>query len=225
MESPSPTAAVNLPSALRLTSDSSRFLAGTVLIAVVVFAAYLSAIGGGFLFDDDVLLTENPFVRAPGGLISCWFTTHQPDYVPFTVSTFWLEWRLWGMHPAGYRVTNLLLHILACVLLWILLQKLDIPGGFLAALLFAVHPVNVESVAWIEQRKNTLSMVLLLLSILSYLRRAGTRGDGRRTKAGDVVLVEPACLCAIHVQQGLGRGAPADIVADRVVAAATHQQG
>lgn len=132
---------------------------------------------GGFLFDDDLLLTDNALIRAPDGLFRCWFTIHQPDYVPLASSTFWLEWRLWGMHPGGYHVTNLLLHLVACMLLWMLLRKLAIPGAFLAALLFAIHPVNVESVAWIEQRKNTLSMVFFLLSLLWYLRADESHGS------------------------------------------------
>ena len=140
------------------------------LLFVVASVAYLPSINGGFIFDDDLLLTDNALIQAPDGLLRFWYSTQQPDYVPLTCSTLWFEWRLWGMNSTGYHVTNLLLHIAACLLIWVLLQKLSIPGGFLAALLFAIHPVNVESVAWVEQRKNTLSILFLLLSICWYLK-------------------------------------------------------
>jgi tetratricopeptide (TPR) repeat protein len=92
------------------------------------------------------------------------------DYWPATNSTFWLEWRLWGMSPAGYHLTNLILHTVESLLIWIILRKLSIPGAFLAAMIFAVHPVNVESVAWIAQRKETMAMLFFLLSILWYMK-------------------------------------------------------
>ena len=141
-----------------------------MLIAVVIFMAYLPSINGGFVLDDGLLLTENKIINASDGLHRIWSTTESVDYWPATNTTFWIEWRLWGMHPAGYHVTNLILHMAESLLIWLILRKLSIPGAFLAALIFAVHPVNVESVAWIAQRKDLTAMLFFLLSILWYLK-------------------------------------------------------
>ncbi len=144
--------------------------AGVVLIAVAAFIAYLPCITGEFVLDDDLLLTNNPLVLAPDGLSRLWCTNEAPEYYPAAYTTNWIEWRLWGMCPAGYHVTNLILHVAEALLIWIVLRKLSIPGAFLAALIFAVHPVNVESVAWIAQRRNIMAMLFFLLSILWYLK-------------------------------------------------------
>ena len=141
-----------------------------VLIAVAAFIAYLPCITGEFVLDDDLLLTNNPLVMAQDGLHRLWCTAETKDYWPATNTSFWLEWRLWGMNSTGYHVSNLILHIIEALLIWIILRKLSIPGAFLAAMIFAVHPVNVESVAWIAQRKNTMAMLFFLLSILWYLK-------------------------------------------------------
>ena len=120
--------------------------------------------------DDDLLLTDNHFIKASDGLQQFWCGTESPDYWPMTNTTLWIEWRLWGMNPTGYHVTNLILHIVETLLIWIILRNLSVPGAFLAAVLFAVHPVNVESVAWIASRKNLTAMLFFLLAILWYLK-------------------------------------------------------
>ncbi|HEY2760222.1 MAG TPA: tetratricopeptide repeat protein [Pirellulales bacterium] len=147
-----------------------KHAARVTLIAILALWAYLPSLSGDYLLDDDILLTNNQLVHAPDGLYRMWFTTEPTDYWPLTSTTFWLEQRVWGQNPTGYHAVNLLLHIAACLLLWQILNRLAIPGGFWAALLFAIHPVNVESVAWIAQRKNVLAMLFYLLSILWYLR-------------------------------------------------------
>ncbi len=148
-----------------------RILAGVAIIIVVAFLAYFPSLSGGFIWDDkDIFLENNIIVKASDGLYRFWCTTEAADYWPVTNSTFWIEWRLWEMNSTGYHLTNLILHIAEALLIWIILRKLSIPGGFLAALIFALHPVNVESVAWIAQRKDILAVLFFLLSILWYMK-------------------------------------------------------
>ncbi len=151
-----------------MSSVSSRFVIA-LAITVAAFLAYWPALTGQFVWDDDILLTNNALVKASDGLYRMWFTTEAVDYWPLTGTTFWLEWRLWGMNPFGYHVTNLLLHLASAGLLWAALRRLSIPGAGIAACLFALHPVNVESVAWVVQRKNVLSLFFFLLSALWFL--------------------------------------------------------
>ena len=145
-------------------------MAGAAIIVLAVFFAYSSSITGGFILDDDRLVYDNDLIKAPDGLSQFWCTAKSDDFWPVTSSGFWFEWRLWDMCPAGYHVTNLILHAAEALLIWVILRRLSIPGAFLAAVIFAVHPVNVESVAWIAQRKNTMAMLFFLLSILWYLK-------------------------------------------------------
>src|SRR5271169_3541666 len=155
----------------RLYMNNGRMatLAGICLVAGAALVISLPAMSGGFLVDDE-LLTQNPLVKSPNGLFRIWCTTEPTDYWPITNTLFWIEWRLWGTNPTGYHVVNLILHAVDSLLIWAVLRQLSIPGAFLAALLFAVHPVNVESVAWISQCKNLLAMLFFLFSILAWLK-------------------------------------------------------
>jgi protein O-mannosyl-transferase len=141
-----------------------------LVLTCATLIAYWPALSAGFIWDDDVILTSNPLVKADQGLYRMWFTLESVDYWPVTGSSFWLEWRLWGMRASGYHLSNVLQHIASALLVWLVLHKLSIPGAWIAACLFALHPVNVESVAWITQRKNTLSQIFLLLSIVWFIR-------------------------------------------------------
>jgi tetratricopeptide (TPR) repeat protein len=140
--------------------------------------AYLPMLRNGFVWDDDTFLTQNPLIKAPDGLLRFWFSTQPSDYWPVTSTTLWVEWRLWGMHAVGYHATNLVLHVAEGLMLWSVLRRLKVPGAYLAALLFVVHPVNVESVAWIAQRKNLMAMLFYLASIYLFIRalEVGTGG-------------------------------------------------
>jgi protein O-mannosyl-transferase len=147
-----------------------RVLAGVAIIVLVAFLAYLPSINGGFVFDDKLFVTENNLIQTSDGLHKLWCTTESLEYYPMSYSTLWIGWRLWGTNPTGYHVTNLILHVVEALLFWIILRKLSIRGAFLAAMIFALHPVNVESVAWIAQRRNVVAMLFFLLSILWYFK-------------------------------------------------------
>jgi tetratricopeptide (TPR) repeat protein len=139
------------------------------LVALTVIV-YAPALRNGFIWDDDDHLTQNSAVASPDGLRQIWSSLTTSRYYPLTLSVFWLERQAWGLNPMPYHAVNILLHTTSVVLLFLLLRRLKIPGAWIAAALWAVHPVNVESVAWITEMKNTLSGVFFLLTLLSYLR-------------------------------------------------------
>ncbi|MDW8310476.1 MAG: hypothetical protein RMK20_13970, partial [Verrucomicrobiales bacterium] len=165
-----------------------RALVAGLTLVVATVLAYAPVFRAGFIWDDDFLVTANPLVTSPDGLRDIWFSTRPVDYFPLTLTSLWVEWKLWGLNPTGYHVTNVLLHAASALVLWRLLRRLAIPGAWWAALLFALHPVNIESVAWIAQRKNTLCMVFFLLSVWAYVRYLqgvegrGSKVEGRGTR-------------------------------------------
>jgi protein O-mannosyl-transferase len=139
------------------------------LIVAVTLVCYWPALRGGMLWDDDGHVTK-PELRSLAGLGRIWFSLHATQqYYPLLHSAFWLEHGLWGDDTLGYHLVNVAEHALAACLLVLVLRKLRVPGAVLAGVVFAVHPVCVESVAWISEQKNTLSLVLYLLASLAYL--------------------------------------------------------
>ncbi len=148
------------------------WLCGASLVLLVAIV-YWPTLDNGFIWDDDYYVEENVTLTSLAGLHDVWFKLGAvPQYYPLVHSTFWVEQHLWGLDPRGYHATNMLLHAAAAVLLWRLLSRLAMPGAWLAAAIFAVHPIQVESVAWITERKNVLSAALALGSLLAYLRFA-----------------------------------------------------
>ena len=146
------------------------------LIVLLVFLAYLPALRGGFIWDDDAYVTNNPLLTAPDGLRRIWFTTDSPSqYFPLTYTVFRIEHSLWGFNPAGYHCVNILLHAINALLVWRLLKRLSVPGAWLAAALFALHPVQVESVAWITELKSILSLFFILLTLFCWVEFVGER--------------------------------------------------
>lgn len=140
------------------------------LLIAATFATYLPALAGEFLLDDELHVTR-PELRPLAGLARIWGelgATQQ--YYPVLHTAFWIEHRIWGDAVSGYHVTNVLLHATNALLLVAIMRRLLLPGGWLAAFLFALHPVCVESVAWISEQKNTLSTAFYLGALLASLR-------------------------------------------------------
>jgi tetratricopeptide (TPR) repeat protein len=150
----------------------ARLAAGAILaLVLIVYAPVIRT--AGFIWDDPQYVTGNPLLRTLPGLLAIWIhPSALPQYYPLVHTTFWIEYHLVALHPALYHVDNVLLHALASILLWRALARLGVPGAWLAAAIFAVHPVQVESVAWVTERKNVLSLVFYLLSFHAYLNFA-----------------------------------------------------
>lgn len=149
-------------------------IAAAGLLVVMTVTVYLPAMHGQFVWDDLLYITENPRVVSPDGLRDIWVEVgaedYRPQYYPLTLSVFWLEYQLWGPNPFGYHLVNVLLHALNAVLLWRVLRLLKLPGAWFAGAIFAVHPVHVQSVAWICELKNVFSMMFFLLSSFAFIR-------------------------------------------------------
>src|SRR5438874_3673802 len=149
-------------------------LVAAIIVAVVV--VYLPALHGDFVWDDFLLITGNPLLQNFSGLLEIWSGGRTADYFPLTNTVFWIEHHLFGASPTGYHVVNILLQIANALLVWRLLKLLNIPGAWLAGLIFGIHPVHVASVAWISELKNLLAMFLALLSVLYFLDSRGRDG-------------------------------------------------
>ena len=156
--------------ARRIFSSRGRALIFAVVVAGVTIFAYRPAWNGGFLWDDDAYIINNELLTASDGWQRIWFSLDSPSqYFPLTYSTFRIEHALWSLNTTGYHWVNLLLHVGNALLVWAVLARLRIPGSWLAAAIFALHPVQVESVAWITERKNVLMGFFFLLTLLAWV--------------------------------------------------------
>lgn len=172
------------------------WLAAAVLVAAIVLV-YLPAMHAGFIWDDDIVVQKNPYLPASDGLYHFWFTADATDYFPLTFSLLWFEYRLWGQSPTGYHVVNILLHALSALVLWRMLRALRVRGAWLAALLYALHPLCVATVGWITELKNTLPQVLWPCAVLAWVRFV-ERGN-RRWYAAALGLYAVALLAKTSV--------------------------
>lgn len=155
-------------------SPHSSFVPGLALI-VFALVVYLPAMRGLFLWDDDHHFSENPLMTAPGGLIALW--SRHGFYYPLTSTTFWIARQLWELDPLPYHLLNVLLHGINCILLWRLLRRINVPAAWLAAAIFALHPVGAQSVAWMTELKNMQSGLFYLLALHGWVRfREGMGG-------------------------------------------------
>src|SRR5213593_2360972 len=166
-----------------------------VLVALVTFAAFLPALHNQFVnWDDDKNFLDNPYYRGLGWSQLRWmWTTHLGHYIPLTWMTFGLDYLLWGMNPLGYHLTSLLLHAANAAVFFFVVRRiltlalpsrserghaLAVSAGF-AALVFAIHPLRAESVAWVTERRDVLSGLFYLSAILVYLRACEREARGR----------------------------------------------
>jgi tetratricopeptide (TPR) repeat protein len=150
------------------------------VLAIVgaVFWIYWPALNGAWQWDDDLYLTKNPLLNDPARLWKAWFVPGSfIEYYPIAQTVQWVQWQLWHEETFGYHVTNVLLHAAGALLVWRLLAKLGLRYAWLGGMLFAVHPAQVESVAWISEIKNTLSLPPFLLAMCAWIdydeRRSG----------------------------------------------------
>jgi tetratricopeptide (TPR) repeat protein len=196
---------------------SRDWLWGLILLLAVILT-YTPVWYAGYIWDDDVYITANPCMIGLHGLKEIW-TTSAADISPLTFTTFWVEHALWGVAPLPYHLVTVLLHGACAILLWRVLRSLQIPGAWLGAALWALHPVQVESVAWITETKNTQSGLFFLLSILFFVKWLKAKGlDGQigggwnyaltllfaalamASKSSTVVLPVVLCLCAWWIE-------------------------
>lgn len=164
-----------------LALPAPRPLLVLILLSALAVIAYLPAMRGELIWDDEAHVTK-PELRSFSGLRRIWFeigATQQ--YYPLLHSAFWLEHRIWGDSTLGYHLANVAQHALAAFLAYVILLRLKIPGALFAAAIFTVHPIEVESVAWISEQKNTFSAIFYFGSLLTYLRYERERGGIART--------------------------------------------
>jgi len=182
-----PIAAIPVRDTVPPTAEAGRwrdFLLHAAIIVLACLWIYSPAYHGDWLWDDDQLLTANPVVQSGSlqGLSKLWFNPDGADFFPLSYTALWAQWPFFQNQPTGYHVTTILLHLIGSLLLWALLDRMRIPGAWLSSLIFAIHPVAVESVAWVSETKNTLSLPLFLLSCLCWVVQDDEPEGPRRTR-------------------------------------------
>ncbi len=168
MTMPTTPAIVSGPPDLQRLSRQREWLWAFLLIALV-FVSYARVFNAGFIWDDESHLTQNPCIVGPLGLKEVW-TSARAVYYPLVLTTFWTLHKFVGLSPWPYHLLNVLLHAGSAVLLWQVLRQLNVRGAWLGAALWALHPVMVQSVAWVTELKNTQSGFFYLLSIFCFLK-------------------------------------------------------
>ncbi len=153
----------------RASSPSLETLkAGFLLICVCLL--YYPTTKADFIWDDDVFITQNPIMATSNALERFWFSTDPPDYFPLVSTNLWLQRHLWGVNPLGNHLVNIAFHAFNALLFWRVLLRMAVPGAWMAAMVFALHPIQVESVSWATQIKTVQSTFFYLLALLTYLQ-------------------------------------------------------
>ena len=168
-----------------LLTTASRWKMAIIAGAFILtsLTAYLPALNNGFIWDDDYYVTRNSNLTTFEGLKKIWLVpSSSPQYYPLVFTTFWVEYHIWELDPRGYHLVNILLHALNALLLWMVLARLGVCGALPAALVFLLHPVHVESVAWVAELKNTQSAFFYLSSMLLYLRYLGIQNESANSQ-------------------------------------------
>ena len=152
-----------------------------VTLGTLTILVYRPAWHGGFIWDDDRYVVHNGLLTAQDGLRRIWFSLDAPSqYFPLAYTILRIERSLWDLNPVGYHWVNILLHLGNALLVWCILARLKVPGASLAAAIFALHPVQVESVAWISELKNVLMGFFFLLTLLTWIEYVDARHKHRR---------------------------------------------
>ena len=158
-----------------LKSNKSVLFGSVLVIFLATLIVYGPAFDGEWIWDDDATIYENPVVTQQEGIQRIWLSTEDYDYWPMTKTVLWTMYRFFEDDPAGYHIVNILFHALAAILIYLSLRRLSMPGAWLAGMVFALHPVNASSVVWVSEIKNTLSMIFLCLTMLTWVRFDRTR--------------------------------------------------
>ena len=196
-EGPAPGRGVPPPAPVRAADRgfTRQAVLAALALGLLVAGSYYPAFLAGFVWDDEAF-TEAAAVRELSGLWRIWSSPraieNEGHYWPLVYTTFWLEHKLWGFAPAGYHAVNVALHLANTLLLWRLAGRLAVPGAWLLAAVFAVHPLHVESVAWIIERKDLLSGLFYLAAFLAWMRFTEEPPDtgGSAASPGDAAFRE-----------------------------------
>ena len=166
---------------LSITPRALAWLGAAAALAAWTIFAYWPAWHGGFIWDDDRYVTHNYLLIAPDGLRRIWFSLDAPSqYFPLAYTVLRIERSLWDLNPVGYHCVNIVLHLGNALLVWCILARLKVPGAWLAAAIFALHPVQVESVGWISELKNVLMGFFFLLTLLTWIEYVDATHKHRR---------------------------------------------
>jgi len=174
--------------------SNPRAIPIVVALLAATFVAYLPALSAGFVWDDNDWLTENPAVTGEQGWASIWSGEARLQYYPMLFSAFRVQHALWGLQPAGYHAVNILLHALTATFLGFLLMRLELRGAWWIAFAFALHPLHVESVAWVTELKNVLSGAFVTASLLVFTRAIQAQRFDRARYALALLLFVAAVL-------------------------------